>query len=435
MVWHARGAREICAVAILLLAILGSSTSLSCESWDFDEEIELADALGKVNGLGLKYHPRNPLTGLIDFDTYLAWRLGNFEETDSQAPMWSKCDVTNQYPSQIGANVWRAMLIGDLDCTVSRGYRTIQGNINQTYVQVNATWSTHPDFFLQLEVQAVSSNYSMSLGTGPLTDGYEYLIQHTYVFFFFFFLLLVSAHRRKNSSETHHATQFVPLGSTNQVLSSSFVPKNSPSELKTVVRVENWPWGGDNGTTFLVPSFLGAAQSPDGKGNLSLVVGVEGSYLQIQTERFLLKQNMTHFVELDGAPVLKTFDPVLYNRVERSNETPISFFIPFGLCRANDADHLPHWDRVDYDPQFSSLFIGGGLGPEAPNPPPRAKSSNQTVAIAAGTTFAVVGAGVAAITLYMIFGRKEESIQSIATRKANAANAVSSSTGATVTRQ
>lgn len=385
--WHARGAREICAVAILLLAILGSSTSLSCESWDFDEEIELADALGKVNGLGLKYHPRNPLTGLIDFDTYLAWRLGNFEETDSQAPMWSKCDVTNQYPSQIGANVWRAMLIGDLDCTVSRGYRTIQGNINQTYVQVNATWSTHPDFFLQLEVQAVSSNYSMSLGTGPLTDGYEYLIQH------------------------------------------------APSELKTVVRVENWPWGGDNGTTFLVPSFLGAAQSPDGKGNLSLVVGVEGSYLQIQTERFLLKQNMTHFVELDGAPVLKTFDPVLYNRVERSNETPISFFIPFGLCRANDADHLPHWDRVDYDPQFSSLFIGGGLGPDAPNPPPRAKSSNQTVAIAAGTTFAVVGAGVAAITLYMIFGRKEESIQSIATRKANAANAVSSSTGATVTRQ
>jgi hypothetical protein len=168
--------------AVFLAALLiGHISGLSCDVWDHDEDIESLDGIGKVNGLSFKYHPRNPLTGDFDFDTYLAWKLGNFEETDSFAPMWHKCDIENKYPSEINATVYRRMVIAELNCEFVRGHRLLAPGVNQTFLQVNATWPTHPNFYLLFEVVTVNAEYSEHFGDGPLTDGYNYTINYKYV--------------------------------------------------------------------------------------------------------------------------------------------------------------------------------------------------------------------------------------------------------------
>jgi hypothetical protein len=198
----------------------------------------------------------------------------------------------------------------------------------------------------------------------------------------------------------------------------------------------NWPWGGPEDVSFLMPTFLGAAASHDGNGTLNILVQPEGSYLELKSSRFVMKQNMTHFVLMDGEPVLKTFDPSLYRLLQLAGETPLSFFFPFGLCRANDLDsQLPHWDVIEYDPQFSSLFVDSSLSNPATNSPlisPAKKASNKAVAIATGTTFGIVGAAVAVVLIYVIFFHKPASAQTVASHQKNQGHA---STSPAVTRQ
>lgn len=187
-----RGCSCFVAVALFTYAFLATATIVPCDVWDVDEAIEIENGVGLVSGLGLKYHPRNSRTGKIDYDTYLAWTIGAVEETCNQnmsyidgrcsaSRMWTKCDNEVNYPSKDGFQVYRRMVPAELVCYKSRGYRIINGNINQTYVRVNATWPAYPNFSLIFEVQAVTSSYTENFGSGPKTDGLEYIINHMYV--------------------------------------------------------------------------------------------------------------------------------------------------------------------------------------------------------------------------------------------------------------
>jgi hypothetical protein len=180
-------------VALVTLGMLHQSAAISCDAWDQDEDILVEGGIGKVNGMGLKYHPQNPRTGEYDLETYIAWKLGNFEETDSHVNMRSKCDIEDKYPSEINATVYRAMSIADLECQITRGTRVLAPGVTQTYIRLNATWSPYPDFSLVLEISSVNANHTEDLGTSPRTDGYSYIIDQAYVFpmpiltFYFFF--------------------------------------------------------------------------------------------------------------------------------------------------------------------------------------------------------------------------------------------------------
>lgn len=186
--------RNLLLLAIFAIAFKASATIVPCDVWDYDEPIETENGIGLVSGLSLKYHPRNPVTGLIDYETYLAWTVGRIEETCHQnmtyleprcvnSSMWHKCDNEVNYASAYKFAVFRAMVPAELVCYKSRGYRMIDGYINETYIAVEAKWPAFPNFSLRFEVQTVSHNYTSVMGSGPLTDGYEYRINHVYVHF------------------------------------------------------------------------------------------------------------------------------------------------------------------------------------------------------------------------------------------------------------
>lgn len=172
--------------SLILLGLLAAVSTLPCDSWNFDEDIVFAGGLGKVNGLGLIYHPYNPATNAPDLQTSITWRLGNFEETDSTQGMPTKCDVEKNYPSEVGARIWRTMNISALVCDVSRGSRELVPGITQSYVSVAAHWPAYPNFSLVLEISAVNTNWTLNHGQSPKTDGYDYIIDFEYVTILFY---------------------------------------------------------------------------------------------------------------------------------------------------------------------------------------------------------------------------------------------------------
>lgn len=179
----------------------------------------------------------------------------------------------------------------------------------------------------------------------------------------------------------------------------------------------NWPWGGPDNVTFVNAGFLGAARSAEGTATLNMTVGMEGSQLLLKTSRFLVKQEMTHFVSIEGKPVLKTWDSSIYRNFALGNENPISFYLPFSICRDNGTEYLPHFDELEYDPQFSSLFLGeDGFQPELS---PKQKSKSNAAAIAAGTSVGVVLLVVAGIALYFVLRPGPESYSKSSLNKKN----------------
>ena len=173
--------------------------------------------------------------------------------------------------------------------------------------------------------------------------------------------------------------------------------------------IENWPWAGPNGTSFVVASFLGAIESHDHVGNLSTVVEQAESHLYMNTSRYEFTLQNAHFLMLDDEPVLKTFAPYLYrSRGPFEGETPAGFFFPFSVCRHNEPGILPHWKKLVYDPQFSSLFVGPGVEnpTQAPLVSPSEKRNRKTVAIAAGVSLGIVGAALVVAAIYFIFWYK-----------------------------
>jgi hypothetical protein len=186
-----------------------------------------------------------------------------------------------------------------------------------------------------------------------------------------------------------------------------------------MIIVENWPWGGANGTSFLTAGFLGALKSGDEYGNLRTGVEVEQSWVEMTTSNFKMIQSNLHFLSLDNVPVLKTFAPYLYRYRNNTNlPTPVGFFFPFAVCRDNEYGHIPHWKVLEYDPQFSSLFTGAlSTNPDnGPNASPSTRAKSKAVSIAVGVSVGIVAIVIAAATVYFVFFRVPNAEKGIKTR-------------------
>lgn len=177
-----------------------------------------------------------------------------------------------------------------------------------------------------------------------------------------------------------------------------------PENLKTSLTIENWPWGGPNGTSFVVASFVGVVQAHDSFGNLSAELVTQESQLSVNTSRYRLAMQSTLFLLLDEMPVLKSFSPGMYRtRGPIGVPTPIAYFSTLSVCRHNEPGILPHWRKLWYDPQFSSIFLGSSaLDPTLDaQTTPTEKNNRKVVAIAAGVSVGAVAIlGVAAAIVY-----------------------------------
>lgn len=146
-----------------------------------------------------------------------------------------------------------------------------------------------------------------------------------------------------------------------------------------------------------MPSFLGTANSPEGEnGTLDVDIQQLGTHVYFNTSRFQILQYMSHFFMMGDSsertvPVLKTFDPAFY-RVVPLNGSTIVFLVPFGLCRENDVELLPQFTIMDYDPQFSSVFIEPPRKPslQTKGNPPNAKALGIAMGVAFGGVVTLV---------------------------------------------
>jgi hypothetical protein len=137
----------------------------------------------------------------------------------------------------------------------------------------------------------------------------------------------------------------------------------------------------------------------------TLVNSNEEEFVRIETDKWRLAQSIDHMFLIDKVPSLKRFDD---NFLSRSNWKSVgantsAYAGGFSSCRGGGTGGpMPHWTTIEYDPQFSALFLPSETPETELAQTPTQKKNSNSVKIALGVTFGVVGVIVAAVIIAML---------------------------------
>jgi hypothetical protein len=169
------------------------------------------------------------------------------------------------------------------------------------------------------------------------------------------------------------------------------------------LKVQDWPYAGINGSSYVGLFFDGLVNSTDDY-SYNLHNSFEQEFVQIQTKKWRLRQDIDHMFMGDGIPIYKIFDSGYYIDAKwDSVGSNVSAFTGGVSTCLTGIGPLPHFNLTEYDPQFSALFLGPDDTLETSTITPEQKKSNNAVKIGVGVSMGILALFVIAVILAAVF--------------------------------